>query len=252
MALTLFVSCASQKDLVVVGCTLYEPMNYYDASGELIGFDTELARAVFDKLGMNVTFKVIDWKQKYMELDAGTVNCLWNGFTANTNDDDGVARSEKIDFSYNYMVNKQVIVTSKEIAATVTDAASLKGKVGGVETGSAGETYFTSTFPTAVKKGFTSQLDAFRDLALGALDFVVLDEQLAKAYVGKGDYKNLVTVDSLASAPEYYAIGLKKGSDLREKINGALDELAKDGTIGKLAEKYGLTNTVITDFSDQK
>ena len=104
MLLTLLASCAGE-DMVVVGYTVYKPMNYMDESGKLVGFDTELAEAVFEKLGYTVTFKEINWDNKYMELNGGTVDCLWNGFTANTADEDGVARSEKVDFSYNYMLN---------------------------------------------------------------------------------------------------------------------------------------------------
>ena len=99
-----FVSCAQeeqktgegeQKQTIVVGYTIYEPMNY-EENGKLVGFDTELAEAVFAKLGYNVTFKLIDWDQKYTELNAGTINCIWNGFTANTADSDGVARAERL------------------------------------------------------------------------------------------------------------------------------------------------------------
>ncbi len=250
-ALFAFTGC-DVKETIVVGYTLYEPMNYLDDEGNLVGFDTELAKAVFEKLGYNPVFKKIEWSNKYTELDGGTINCIWNGFTANTADDDGVARSAKVDFSYNYMRNKQVIVTTAELAATVTDTSSLAGKIGAVETGSAGDTLLTDTLTGAVRSGVTSQLDAMRDLSLGTADFVVVDDQLARTYVGKGDYAGLVIVEAVSGTEEFYAIGFKKGSDLTAKVNQALEELAADGTIAKLAEKYGVSNTAITDFSDQK
>lgn len=251
LCLALFASCGADQKMVVVGYTIYAPMNYEDESGKLIGFDTELAEAVFKKLGYTVTFKLIDWDQKYMELDGKTVDCLWNGFTANTADDDGVARSKKVDFSYNYMLNKQVVVTTSELAASVTDKSSLASKVGCAENGSAGYTYM-GDFTDCIKKDAESQLDALRELTLGTADFVVLDEQLAKAYVGKGSYTGLSIVDAVSSDSEYYAIGFRKGDELRNLVNGALEKLAADGTIAALAAKYGLTNTAITDFSDQK
>ncbi|MBQ9748241.1 MAG: transporter substrate-binding domain-containing protein [Clostridia bacterium] len=251
MMATMFTACGL-KETVVVAYTLYDPMNYLDENGDLVGFDTELAEAVFEKLGYAASFKLIDWNQKYTELNAGTIDCIWNGFTANTADDDGVARSEKVDFSYNYMRNKQVIVTTAEIAATVTDTASLAGKVGAVEASSAGDTFLTENLTGAVKKGVTSQLDAMRDLAMKTADFVVVDEQLAKAYVGTGDYKDLVIVETVTGTEEFYAIGFKKGSDLTAKVNKALEELAADGTIAALAEKYGVSNTAIVNFDDQK
>jgi polar amino acid transport system substrate-binding protein len=225
-------------------------MNYRNDQGEFVGFDTDLATAVFEKLGYKVIFKEIKWDQKYLELNSGTIDCIWNGFTANTADSDGIARSEKVDFSYNYMLNKQVVVTTKELAASVTGFDSLSGKVGAVEEGSAGDTYLAS-LTGSVKKSVVSQLEALQQIALGTADFVVLDEQLAKAYVGQGDYANLEIVTTLSSDPEYYAIGFKKGSELTAKVNKTLEELAADGTIAEIAKRYNLV-TAITDFSDQK
>jgi polar amino acid transport system substrate-binding protein len=86
----------------------------------------------------------------------------------------------------------------------------------------------------------------------GSADAAVLDAQLAKSYVGKGDYADLKIAEELSSDVEYYAIGFRKGSDLTAKVNAELEKLGKDGTIKALAEKYGVANTAITDFADQK
>lgn len=247
-----FAGCASSKndkETIVVGYTIYAPMNYLDEAGELIGYDTDLAKAVFENLGYNVVFKEIDWNSKYVDLASGTIDCVWNGFTCNTADDDGVMRSEKVDFSYNYMENRQVIVVKKD--AGITSAADLSGKVAAVESGSAGETYAKS-FEGVTTKGFTKQTDCLFEINAGTCDFAVLDAQLAKSYAGKGDYASLSIVEELSSDVEYYAIGFKKGSELTAKVNAELEKLAADGTIAKLAEKYGVANTAITDFSDQK
>ena len=250
MATVLFASCNFSKT-IVVGYTVYKPMNYTDDNGNFVGFDTDLAKAVLeDKLGYKVVFKEIDWNNKYMELDSGTIDCIWNGFTANTSDADGIARSEKVDFSYNYMLNKQVVVTTKAIAETITDFDSLTGKVGGVEEGSAGDGHLKN-LTGSIKKSCVSQLDALKELKLGTVDFVVLDEQLATAYVGKGDYADFEVVTSLSGDPEYYAIGFKKGSDLTAQVNAALEELAAEGVIDTIANRYNLV-TAITDFSNQK
>lgn len=240
------------EKIATVGYTIYEPMNYENESGKLVGYDTELAEAVFGNLGYKVVFKLIDWDQKYTELNSGAITCIWNGFTANTADDDGVARADKVDFSYNYMGNKQVIVAKADLATTIADKNSLSGKVGAVESSSAGDTYLTKTLTGAIKKGVTSQLDAMKDLSMGAVDFAVVDEQLAKAYVGKGDYAGLAISEKVYSDAEYYAIGFKKGSELTANVNAELEKLGADGTIATLAEKYGVSNTAITDFADQK
>jgi len=178
------------------------------------------------------------------------IDCIWNGFTCNcADDDDGIQRAEKVDFSYNYMENRQVIVVKK--GSGIASAADLSGKQGAAESGSAGETY-GKTFEGATIKGFDVQTKCIFEVNAGTADFAVVDAQLAKSYVGKGDYQELEIVESLSSDVEYYAIGFKKGSELTAKVNAQLEKLAKDGTIAKLAEKYGVATTAITDFSDQK
>ena len=243
-----FTGCGA-KETVVVGYTIYEPMNYLDENGKLIGFDTELAEAVFEGLGYKVVFKEIDWKAKYTELDSGTINCIWNGFTANAADDDGIQRSEKVDFSYNYMENLQVVVAKKD--SGIASKADLNGKIGDAEIGSAGETY-AKNFEGIKFKGAIKQTDCLLSVKSGNADFAVVDAQLAKSYCGKGDYADLAIVDALTSEVEYYAIGFKKGSELKANVNEQLEKLAADGTLAKLGEKYNVATSVLTDFADQK
>ncbi len=259
MTLALLVACFAgcggkkdnneKKETIVVGYTIYEPMNYFDEDGKtLIGFDTDLAKAVFEGLGYEVMFQEIDWDSKYTDLNSDTIDCVWNGFTCNTKDDDGIARADKVDFSYNYMENRQVIVVKKD--SGITKAADLKGKTGAAEAGSAGETYAKS-FEGIIYKGCPKQTDCLNEVNAMTANFAVLDAQLAKSYCGKGNYADLQIIDDLSSDVEYYAIGFKKGSDLTAKVNGQLVALAKNGTIKKLAEKYGVLNTTILDYSDQ-
>ena len=240
-------AASEEKKVVTIGYTLYEPMNYKDDNGELIGFDTDLAKAVFEGLGYTPVFKLIDWGNKYVDLNSGTIDCIWNGFTANTADDDGVARADKVDFSYNYMGNKQVVVAKD---ASIKTAADLNGKKGAAEKGSAGET-FAKTYKGATIKTVAYQTDALMEVNSATADFAVLDEQLAKSMCGKGNYKDIKIVAGLESAAEYYAIGFKRGSELTANVNAQLKKLAADGTITTIAKKYGVENTAIVDFADQ-
>lgn len=250
-----FAACGSdnvdnnEKKTVVVGYTIYEPMNYKDESGKLVGFDTELAEAVFGNLGYEVSFREIDWTSKYTDLNSGAIDCVWNGFTANTADDDGIARAEKLDFSYNYMENRQVVVVKSD--SGIATAEDLAGKMCGVEAGSAGETY-AAEFEGAIIKGCDFQTTTLMELLSGNIEFAVVDAQLAKSYCGKGNYADLMIVEGLSSNVEYYAIGFAKNSELTAQVNAQLEALAADGTIAALAEKYGVATTAITDFSDQK
>ena len=251
MIASCFAGCSKKeaKPLINVGYTIYAPMNYKDDDGNLVGFDTDLAKAVFEALGYEVKFKEIEWSAKYTDLNSGSIDCIWNGFTCNSTESDGVARSEKVDFSYKYMQNKQIVIVKKD--AAVTTLADLNGKRAVVEKESAGEE-FAKTVEGAIIKTATKQTDCLMEVMSGTADFAVVDALLAASYVGKGDYANLKIVDALSGDTEYYAIGFKKGSDLTAKVNEQLEKLAKDGTIAELAEKYNVSATVITDFTKLK
>ncbi len=250
MCTLVFASCAKKDDAIIIGYTLYEPMNYEDENGNLIGFDTELAQAVAEKLGMNVEFKLIDWSKKYLELDSGSVTCLWNGFTYNCADDDGVQRSDKVDFSVAYMNNEQCVVVKAENASTLNSAEALKDKKGAAEEGSAGEGVVKSLIASESNfVGCAAQTGTLTELMSGAVDFVVIDYTMAKSLIGSGDYANLKIADGIEIEAEEYAVGFKKGSELTDKVNDAIKELAADGTLLRLAEKYGLENYVITEFN---
>ena len=250
LLMTCFAGCqGAEKKTIVVGYTLYAPMNYLDEQGNLIGFDTDLAKAVFGNLGYEVIFQEIDWDSRYTDLESGTIDCIWNGFTCNTADDDGVLRSQKVDFSFEYMENRQVIVAKKDKG--IETAEDLVGLTAAAEAGSAGQTY-AQTFEGVSVKSFTKQTDCLFEVNAGTADFAVVDAQLAKSYAGKGDYADLVIVEALSSDVEFYAIGFKKGSELTALVNQQLEKLAADGTMAALGEKYGVATTVVTDFSDQK
>ena len=257
MALTLTLFCFAgcgvekndEKPIIVVGYTIYEPMNYQDADGKLVGFDTELAEKVFENLGYKPSFKLIEWTNKYTDLNSGVIDCIWNGFTCNSTDDDGVARSEKVDFTFRYMENQQAIVVKK--GSGIQSADDLAGKIATAEAGSAGEGY-AKGFENTTYKSVTKQTDGLMEVNSQTADFAVVDIQLAKSYCGKGDYADLEIVEALSSDLEYYAIGFKKGSELTAKVNAELKKLGADGTLKTLADKYGLGNSVVVDYSNQE
>ena len=236
------------KEKIIIGYTDYAPMNYME-NGKLVGFDTELAEAVAEKLGMDIEFVEIDWSKKYLELDSGAINCVWNGFTANCADDDGVQRSDKVDFSLAYMNNAQCVVVKASAVADYTSTEVLADKTGAAEDGSAGAgkvTEFVADEDNYIAK--TAQTDALTEVLAGSADFAIVDRTMAEAMVGNGDFASLAIAEEIVIENELYSIGFKKGSELTAKVNQALKELAADGTMMELAEKYGLENYVIVDF----
>lgn len=244
MCVLCFAGCANQDDNVLTcGVTIFENMNDLDENGEWTGFETEFAQAVGAKLGMEVAFQEIDWTQKYSELASGAIDCIWNGFTANSADN-GVARSELVDFTYGYMLNQQCIVIKTENADLYKTEADLAGKIAGVEGGSAGEAYAkTATDEDKVLKA-TSQVKAFPELKSGAVDFIVVDIVLAQNLCGQGDYADLSIVESIELESEIYAVGFKKDSELTAKVNAAIKELEQNGKLLELAKKYGFENVL--------
>ena len=124
-------------------------------------------------------------------------------------------------------------------------------KVVVAEAGSAGEGYAKS-FEGTTYKSVTKQTDGLMEVNSKTADFAVVDIQLAKSYCGKGDYADLEIVEALSSDLEYYAIGFKKNSELTAKVNAELEKLGQEGFLKTLADKYGLGNSVVVDFANQK
>lgn len=248
--LCLLTGCLApdEEETLVCGVTIFENMNEKDEKGNWTGFESEFAMAVGEILGMKVEFQEIIWEQKYSELNSGAIDCIWNGFTANSTDKDPagnvVDRSSLVDFSYGYMLNQQCIVVKKSDLAAYTSVASLAGKTACVEKGSAGESFAITVTDADKITGATAQVNAFTEVKSGAVSFAVVDILLAQNICGKGNYEDLAIVDAITLDSEIYAIGFKKGSDLTAKVNAAIKQLEENGTLEALAKKYGFENVL--------
>ncbi|MBQ9079640.1 MAG: transporter substrate-binding domain-containing protein [Clostridia bacterium] len=223
---------------LVIGITIYEPMNYYEeGTTNLIGFDTEFAQAVCKKLGVEPEFQTIDWKQKEAMLKAGNIDAIWNGLTV-TED-----RKENMDFTKSYLKNRQCIVINKANADKYTDTASLAAANISAEAESAGESAILAdaNLKTANYTASTNQQNALLGLNAGNFDAIIIDHSMASSSCGKGDYADLMILESIQLEDEYYAIGFRVGSDMTEKVNAIIDELVEDGTLAAIAAKYGKT-----------
>ena len=221
------------KGKMVIGYTVYEPMNYTDADGNFTGFDTELATAVCEKLGVEPEFVEINWDTKVVELDAKSIDCIWNGMTLTEDIMANTATTKA------YAKNAQVVVVKEGTAYTST--ADLAGKTVVAEAGSAGEAAIQGDENLA-KADYVSksvQTDCLMEVAAGTADAAVLDLTLANAMIGEGtDYASLKIVDELNA--EEYGVAFRKGSDAAAAVDAAFDELKADGTMQALAEKYEL------------
>ena len=221
------------KGKLVIGYTVYEPMNYTDADGNFTGFDTELATAVCEKLGVEPEFVEINWDTKVVELDAKSIDCIWNGMTLT---DDIMANTAT---TKAYAKNAQVVVVKD--GTDYSSTADLVGKTVVAEAGSAGEAAIEGdeNLAQADYVSKSVQTDCLMEVAAGTADAAVLDLTLANAMIGEGtDYASLKIVDELNA--EEYGVAFRKDSDTAAAVDAVFDELKADGTMQALADKYDL------------
>ena len=246
VSLFTFASCENPnpEDTLVCGVTIIPGLNEKNADGTWTGFESDFATEVAKILGMKVKFVEISWEQKYNEVNSGAIDCIWNGFTANSSEKDGTARADLVDFSYGYMLNQQCVVVKADRLAEFADEAALAGKEACVEAGSAGDAYAQTATDEDKIVGATTQMATFAEVKSGAVDFAVVDIVLAQNICGQGDYADLVIVEDIQLASEIYAVGFKTGSDLTAKVNAAMKTLNENGKLAELAEEYGFENVV--------
>ena len=232
------------KGTLVVGMTDFAPMDYRDANGNWIGFDADMASAFAESLGVKVEFQEITWDYKVMELDAKSIDCVWNGMTLN----DEVKAA--MDTGNAYCLNAQVLVVPADKAADFESLTSLEGLNVAVESGSAGEDAAGAlgASTTAVAK----QADALMEVSAGTADAAVIDLLMAGAMIGEGtNYANLTYTVNLNTAQglesEEYGVGFRKGSDLVAAWNDFWSAAIADGSVLETGTTYGVQESLILE-----
>ncbi len=224
------------KGTLIVGITNFEPMDYKDESGEWVGFDADMAKAFAESLGVQAEFVEIDWDNKILELEAKSIDCVWNGMTLT----DEVTSS--MECTNAYLNNAQVVVVPSDVADQYQDVDSLSGLSFAVEAGSAGEEQVKALGLDYTP--VTAQADALMEVAAGTSDAAVIDSLMAGAMIGEGTaYADLTYTVGLNS--EEYGVGFRKGSDLAEELNNFFAQSYEDGTMQEIAETYGVQAALI-------
>ena len=218
----------------------FPPMGYVDTkTGELVGFDIDVANEACKRLNIKLKTQPIDWDNKTAELNNGNIDCLWNGFSKTAE------REQEFNLSIPYMKNNQIILIKTD--AAYKGLSSLAGKTIGVQSDSSAESALNEN--TDFKKTLKSvvQIDdyskAVLELQNGTIDAIGIDEVVARYYLtnNPGAYKVLQGDDGkdASLATEDYVVGFRKADNaLKEKIEGALKEMAKDGTLTKISTKW--------------
>jgi polar amino acid transport system substrate-binding protein len=238
---------ANDENTFIVGFDAeFPPYGYKDDSGNYVGFDLDLAKEVCER--NNWTFKAqpIDWDAKDAELDSGSIDCIWNGFTIN-------GRENDYTWSDPYIDNKQVVVVKSDsgikslddlagkTVETQKDSSALAALQGDNKT-------LADTFGTLTE--VADYNTAFMDLESGACEAVAIDIGVAQYQVSSKDNPDDYTILNDTISSEQYGVGFKLGNDdLKDQVQKTLDEMFEDGTVAKIAQNYsdsGVPGSLIT------
>lgn len=232
-----------EKGEIVLGMDdAFPPMGYTDTTtGEIIGFDVDVATEVFSRLGVELKLQPIEWSTKEMELDGGNVDLLWNGYSYTEE------RAEKQTLSDAYMKNNQVILVKED--SSYQSLADLAGKSLGVQSDSSAESALESEEATEFREslGEIVPIDdyskAILEIQNGLIEAIAIDEVVARFYLTNdpGAYRILEKEDGMVEslAVEDYVIGFRKGDQaLCDKVNETLKEMKADGTLAEISEKW--------------
>jgi polar amino acid transport system substrate-binding protein len=226
------------KEVVIGFDNTFVPMGFKDENGDNVGFDIDLAKAVFDQYGIKVKMQPIDWDTKEVELKTGKIDLIWNGYSVTP------AREKQVLFTAPYMINDQVLVTKK--SSDITKVAEMKGKKLGAQQGSSGYDAFTSQ--PEILQDIVADNDAqlyedfnsaMMDLDAGRIDGLLIDAVYANYYLTtKGTIKDYNIIHT-GYTTEDFAVGARKGDkELVAKINTAIAKLHDDGEFQKISEKW--------------
>ena len=210
----------------------FPPMGFVGDNGEYTGFDLDLAKEVASRLGLEYKAQPVAWDSKDMELESGNIDCIWNGFTITGREDDYT-------WTTPYMANKQVFVVAND--SDIKSQADLAGKVVEVQADSSAEVALKENQDLANTFGqlltTPDYNTAFMDLEQGAVDAVAMDVIVAGYQIKQRNADFKILDDSLSE--EEYGVGFKKGNtELRDKVQGALEEMAADGTLAKISDEW--------------
>jgi polar amino acid transport system substrate-binding protein len=234
---------ANNDTTLIVGFDAeFPPYGFKDANGSYTGFDLDLAKEVSNR--NNWTFKAqpIDWDAKDAELDSGSIDCIWNGFTIDGRENDYL-------WSNPYFDNKQVFVVKKE--AGINNISGLKDKIVETQKDSSalaalqgGNKSIADTFKTLTE--VADYNTGFMDLESGACDAVAIDVGVAEYQITQKNATDKFVILNESITTEKYGVGFKKGNtELKDQVQKTLDEMFKDGTVAKIAQKYGISEAAL-------
>lgn len=242
-----------QQNSITVGFdNTFVPMGYEEKNGQYAGFDIDLAKLVSEKLGIQVHFQPIDWDMKETELQNGTIDAIWNGYSATDE------RREKVAFTIPYMQNTQVIVSKK--TSNIRSVADMKDKVLGAQTGSSGYLDFEAQpemLKNHVKSHDADQYQSFNealiDLKNDRIDALLIDRVYANYYLASEGIIDDYEIFPAGFESESFAVGVRKSDKtLQEQLNQAFVALYQEGKFQEISQKWFGENIATTEVKGEK
>ncbi|WP_432631467.1 amino acid ABC transporter substrate-binding protein [Brachyspira sp.] len=218
----------------------FAPMGFRDESGEIIGFDIDLAKEVASRMGVELEIKPIDWSSSILSLNKGDIDVLWNGVTINE------SRKAQINFSKPYLNNRLIIVKPKD-RNDINSKEDLAGKVLGVQVGSNDEALQSDSISKEAKeiRKYDVNVNAFLDLRAKRIDVVIIDEVAAQYYISE-EKVDFVVVENSPLTEEFYGIGFRKTDvELLDEVDRILDEMKADGKSAEISQKWFAKDIVL-------
>ena len=222
-----------QEGKLVIGTSPdYPPFENLE-NGEFVGLDMEIAKALGEKLGLEVEFKSLQFDAIIPAVAAGgQVDIGISGFTVDPD------RAKEIDFSSTYYIDDQAIAAMKDGAITAENADEALAKATiAVQSGTSGEAYIQENFPEATVQPYGNSTDAFSAMQAGQADAVCTNAAVVQKMLADA-YQDAQIVKSIATGEEYAIVISKDNPALTKAVNEALAELQADGTIDRLVQQY--------------
>lgn len=207
----------------------FKPMGFTDEQDNIVGFDIDLAQEVCDRMGVELVKQPVDWDTKEQDLNAGKIDCIWNGLSI---DDE---RREIMNLSDPYMKNDMIFLvkTDSEIATQ----ADLDGKAVAVQSGSSAQTILNESGLNITATELATNVECLQQLDLDLVDAVFLDSVVAEYEITTTGKAYTILPDGLS--PEEYAIGFRKGDQaLRDEVQRILSEMKADGKVEEISTKW--------------
>ena len=216
----------------------FVPMGFEEKNGQYAGFDIDLSQAVSEKLGIQVKFQPIDWDMKETELQNGTIDAIWNGYSATDE------RREKVAFTIPYMENQQVLVSKK--SQNIQSVKDMNNKVLGAQAGSSGYLHFEGQpelLKNRVKDQKANQYQSFNealiDLKNDRIDALLIDRVYANYYLQSEGILNDYNVFSAGFESESFAVGVRPADKrLLQALNQAFVQLYQEGKFQEISQKW--------------